>query len=54
MIFFVWFLAALRTLNPIKFDLPTVSSVLQALVQFSDSETASAAKDALDGRSIPR
>ncbi|XP_057774254.1 polypyrimidine tract-binding protein homolog 2 isoform X2 [Salvia miltiorrhiza] len=26
----------------------------QALVQFSDSETASAAKDALDGRSIPR
>ncbi|XP_011076026.1 polypyrimidine tract-binding protein homolog 2 isoform X2 [Sesamum indicum] len=25
----------------------------QALVQFSDSETASAAKDALDGRSIP-
>ncbi|RVW26728.1 Polypyrimidine tract-binding protein-like 2 [Vitis vinifera] len=26
----------------------------QALVQFSDSETASAAKNALDGRSIPR
>ncbi|XP_057473116.1 polypyrimidine tract-binding protein homolog 2-like isoform X1 [Actinidia eriantha] len=26
----------------------------QALIQFSDSETASAAKDALDGRSIPR
>lgn len=26
----------------------------QALVQFSDSETASSAKDALDGRSIPR
>ncbi|KAL3650543.1 hypothetical protein CASFOL_006946 [Castilleja foliolosa] len=26
----------------------------QALVQFSDSETACAAKDALDGRSIPR
>ncbi|KAL0452430.1 UNVERIFIED_CONTAM: Polypyrimidine tract-binding protein2 [Sesamum latifolium] len=26
----------------------------QALVQFSDSDTASAAKDALDGRSIPR
>ncbi|KAF7816719.1 polypyrimidine tract-binding protein-like protein 2-like isoform X4 [Senna tora] len=26
----------------------------QALVQFSDAETATAAKDALDGRSIPR
>ncbi|XP_051137568.1 polypyrimidine tract-binding protein homolog 2-like [Andrographis paniculata] len=26
----------------------------QAPVQFSDSETASSAKDALDGRSIPR
>ncbi|KAL2552592.1 RRM domain-containing protein [Forsythia ovata] len=28
--------------------------LLNALVQFSNSETASAAKDALDGRSIPR
>ncbi|KAL2467812.1 Regulatory-associated protein of TOR 1-like [Forsythia ovata] len=28
--------------------------VFQTLVQFSDSETASAAKDALDGRSIPK
>lgn len=27
---------------------------LQALVQFSDAETATSAKDALDGRSIPR
>ncbi|KAK4276232.1 hypothetical protein QN277_019201 [Acacia crassicarpa] len=26
----------------------------QALVQFSDAETATSAKDALDGRSIPR
>ena len=28
--------------------------ILQALVQFSDAETATSAKDALDGRSIPR
>jgi hypothetical protein len=27
---------------------------LQALVQFSDAETASSAKNALDGRNIPR
>jgi len=26
----------------------------QALIQFTDAETASAARDALDGRSIPR
>lgn len=27
---------------------------LQALIQFSDAETASSARNALDGRSIPR
>jgi hypothetical protein len=27
---------------------------LQALIQFPDSETASSARNALDGRSIPR
>lgn len=32
----------------------SVLYLCQALVQFSDSETASAAKNALDGRSIPR
>lgn len=29
-------------------------SYVQALVQFSDAETATSAKNALDGRSIPR
>lgn len=36
----------------VSFSFPVLT--LQALIQFSDAETASSARNALDGRSIPR
>ena len=41
-------------LQPLKISSFDNISFVQALVQFSDAETATSAKDALDGRIIPR
>lgn len=50
-----FFLLLFFTLLPaIEYKLMLYTILFQALVQFSDTETASSAKNALDGRSIPR
>lgn len=50
-----WPILSTTILESAFFNVVTYSfPCIQALVQFSDSETASTAKNALDGRSIPR
>jgi hypothetical protein len=51
--FLFCFLAALRTLIPTKFDLTTVSSISQALVQFTDSKTTSVGRVPLMEEAFP-